>query len=229
MKEKMENQMNNIKISMLTIMLILCALSGVQACIVYTAPDGVRMSSLQMGRFCEIEQYIQTSAEMCEFIEQSGIENNSAFLLEIYAAGESETNIAGCFGHNPVMPSKGLTGTSRCLFMFAGIFGTLAAFGKKRYEHAKRLFDIIVAAVALIILSPLILLCMLIIRIDSKGPVLFRQIRVGINRRSSPNRRKGLTDPFRNLMPRRNDENLGRLFYMYKLRTMCIDRMGKEK
>lgn len=44
---------------------------------------------------------------------------------------------------------------------------------------AKRLFDLIVSAVALLLLSPLLLLVALAIRVDSGGPVFFRQERVG--------------------------------------------------
>jgi lipopolysaccharide/colanic/teichoic acid biosynthesis glycosyltransferase len=44
---------------------------------------------------------------------------------------------------------------------------------------AKRLFDLLLAAVALLLLSPLLLLVALLVRLDSPGPVLFRQQRVG--------------------------------------------------
>ncbi|MBV6478578.1 MAG: UDP-glucose:undecaprenyl-phosphate glucose-1-phosphate transferase [Ignavibacteria bacterium] len=43
----------------------------------------------------------------------------------------------------------------------------------------KRTFDIIFSAAGLIILSPLFLLISLIIKIDSRGPIFYRQIRVG--------------------------------------------------
>ncbi|NMC56692.1 MAG: sugar transferase, partial [Eubacteriaceae bacterium] len=43
----------------------------------------------------------------------------------------------------------------------------------------KRLFDIIVSSLGIIILSPFLLLTALIIKLDSKGPVFFTQIRVG--------------------------------------------------
>jgi len=43
---------------------------------------------------------------------------------------------------------------------------------------AKRAFDILVSAVALLILSPAFLLIALIIRLDSPGPAIFRQVRV---------------------------------------------------
>ncbi|MBS0508182.1 MAG: sugar transferase [Proteobacteria bacterium] len=44
---------------------------------------------------------------------------------------------------------------------------------------AKRLFDILFAALALLLLCPLLLAAALWVRLDSPGPVLFRQRRVG--------------------------------------------------
>ena len=43
----------------------------------------------------------------------------------------------------------------------------------------KRTFDITAAALGLLLLSPLLLMVALLIRLDSKGPVFFRQVRVG--------------------------------------------------
>ena len=42
----------------------------------------------------------------------------------------------------------------------------------------KRLFDIIVSTLMLVVLSPLFLILALAIKLDSKGPVFFRQVRV---------------------------------------------------
>ncbi|MDY6994358.1 MAG: sugar transferase [Pseudomonadota bacterium] len=50
---------------------------------------------------------------------------------------------------------------------------------KKRYLKLKRIFDIAVSGAALILLSPLLLLVTLFIRLDSKGPALFYQKRIG--------------------------------------------------
>ncbi len=44
---------------------------------------------------------------------------------------------------------------------------------------AKRVFDLVGAAVALVLLSPLLLLVALAVKLDSPGPVFFRQERVG--------------------------------------------------
>lgn len=61
---------------------------------------------------------------------------------------------------------------------------------------AKRLFDLLCAAAALVLLSPLLLLLALAIRLDSPGPIFFRQERVG---------------------------RLGVLFRIHKFRTMRVD------
>ena len=45
----------------------------------------------------------------------------------------------------------------------------------------KRAFDIVCASLGLILLSPLLLMVAILIKLDSKGPVLFRQRRYGFN------------------------------------------------
>lgn len=49
------------------------------------------------------------------------------------------------------------------------------------YPIFKRVFDVVVSLLALIILSPLILVVALLIRFDSPGPIIFRQKRVGLD------------------------------------------------
>ena len=45
----------------------------------------------------------------------------------------------------------------------------------------KRLLDIVLSGLGLIILSPILLVISILIKIDSKGPIFFRQVRVGKN------------------------------------------------
>jgi len=45
----------------------------------------------------------------------------------------------------------------------------------------KRLFDVVGAAIMLIVLSPLMLLSAILIKLDSSGPVIFKQLRIGEN------------------------------------------------
>jgi len=49
------------------------------------------------------------------------------------------------------------------------------------YREFKRVMDIVISLCALILLSPILALISIIIKIESKGPVLFRQKRVGQN------------------------------------------------
>jgi len=60
----------------------------------------------------------------------------------------------------------------------------------------KRCIDIIAAAAALTVMLPFLIISAIAIKLDSKGPVFFRQVRIGKN---------------------------GRRFTMYKLRTMVAD------
>jgi len=47
--------------------------------------------------------------------------------------------------------------------------------------NKKRIFDIVLSVFGLIILSPILALICLLILIDSRGPIIFKQIRVGRN------------------------------------------------
>lgn len=47
----------------------------------------------------------------------------------------------------------------------------------------KRLFDLTWSILGIIILSPVLLVCAILIKINSKGPILFKQVRVGKNNR----------------------------------------------
>ena len=68
---------------------------------------------------------------------------------------------------------------------------------KKRYFYAffKRFFDIVLSGLALIVLSPVFLVTAIAIKLDSKGPAIYSQLRAGKN---------------------------GKPFKMYKFRSMCV-------
>jgi len=50
------------------------------------------------------------------------------------------------------------------------------------YLFFKRLVDIVLSCLGIVLLSPIILLLIIIMKLDSKGPILFKQKRVGINK-----------------------------------------------
>lgn len=64
------------------------------------------------------------------------------------------------------------------------------------YAICKRALDLVGAVLMLVLLSPVMLICAVLIKLDSPGPVLFRQQRVGQG---------------------------GRLFTCFKFRTMYVD------
>ena len=47
------------------------------------------------------------------------------------------------------------------------------------YQYIKRILDIILGIITLILLSPIMIITSVLIRIDSKGPIIFKQQRVG--------------------------------------------------
>ncbi|MFO0599182.1 MAG: undecaprenyl-phosphate glucose phosphotransferase [Myxococcaceae bacterium] len=61
---------------------------------------------------------------------------------------------------------------------------------------AKRVFDLLLSALALLFLSPVMLIVAVLVKLTSRGPVLYAQERMGID---------------------------GQLFHMYKFRTMKVD------
>lgn len=69
------------------------------------------------------------------------------------------------------------------------------------YQYIKRILDIILGIITLILLSPIMIITSVLIRIDSKGPIIFKQQRVGKN---------------------------GKHFTIYKFRTMVenAEKMG---
>ncbi len=195
------------------------------ACMIYSAPDHVSLHSSPITRIRRAESYIRVILKMRRHFEQSvdGVcdnELNSAILSEIYAVGENDGSYNNVNSEDRNKPIRFPT-LPGYIYMIIGSIVAFVVFGEKRYRDAKRLFDIIVSLIALIVFCPILLICIILIRIDSKGPVLFRQIRVGLNRRKEYD--AGFQD-----LPRRRDENMGKLFYMYKLRTMYIDAEAKS-
>ncbi len=86
-----------------------------------------------------------------------------------------------------------------------------------RYRLLKRLLDIVVASTALLVLSPLWLVIAFLIKIDSKGPVFFRQERVGFDLE------RGCTKNFQmykfRTMGHRSDESVHRAYVAELIRS----------
>ena len=106
----------------------------------------------------------------------------------------------------------------------------MAPFANMRlWERAgKRIFDIIGAVLGFISLSIFFLLIPLIIKFDSRGPVIYRQRRVGLNHRHGDRRQVALdVENDRRRGDRRQKNLFGRPFWVYKFRTMRQDAEKK--
>lgn len=74
---------------------------------------------------------------------------------------------------------------------------------KKKFQFfVKRIFDIILSLIGIIILLPIYLIIAIAIKLDSKGPILFKQVRVGKDRKN---------------------------FTIYKFRTMVVSAESKRE
>jgi lipopolysaccharide/colanic/teichoic acid biosynthesis glycosyltransferase len=82
-----------------------------------------------------------------------------------------------------------------------------------RSELLNRAVNTVLAVVALLALSPILLLIALAIKLSSRGPVLYSQTRVGLDRR------RGRVDA---LYDRREQDAGGRMFTIYKFRSMYV-------
>jgi lipopolysaccharide/colanic/teichoic acid biosynthesis glycosyltransferase len=93
----------------------------------------------------------------------------------------------------------------------------------------KRTIDIAGSLAGLVLTLPLWLILPIIIKLDSPGPVFYRQVRVGVNRRRRSRRyhqREGSAE--RRGRERRREDLLGKPFRMIKFRTMVNDAERKS-
>jgi lipopolysaccharide/colanic/teichoic acid biosynthesis glycosyltransferase len=91
----------------------------------------------------------------------------------------------------------------------------MAAFRpRRRSEMVNRAMNLTLAVVALLLVSPLMLIIAALVKLTSRGPVLYVQTRVGIDRRS-----RGTLAMF----DRRGQDHGGKTFRIYKFRSMRMD------
>ena len=85
----------------------------------------------------------------------------------------------------------------------------------RRGDRIRRALNVLVALVALVLTAPLMLLIAVAVKLTSPGPVIYRQLRVGLDRRTR-------TDLHRPGCRREGMDSGGRIFTIYKFRTMRV-------
>ncbi len=82
------------------------------------------------------------------------------------------------------------------ILLGGGLIGVIIRLTRKSFKKIKRYSDLLLATFGLLITSPLLLLAGILIKLTSKGPIVYTQNRVGKN---------------------------GKIFKIYKLRSMRVD------
>ncbi len=100
----------------------------------------------------------------------------------------------------------------------------------QRTLSVRRILDVAGAVTLIAVLAPVILVVALLVKLTSRGPIFYRQVRTGLNLRRFRDRRETLGDaPLprsdrRTLTRgRRQSSAYGKPFVIYKFRTMCVD------
>jgi exopolysaccharide biosynthesis polyprenyl glycosylphosphotransferase len=104
--------------------------------------------------------------------------------------GCAQNDLITCLGqadvHVDIVPECALVSARMEVLELAGV-PTLSAppwsAGARKPVVLKRAFDVVVSGTALVVLAPLLLVIAVAIKLDSRGPVLFRQRRVGKDER----------------------------------------------
>lgn len=96
-----------------------------------------------------------------------------------------------------------------------GAAGTAEPFAPAtRSERVCRVLNVIIAAIALLLLAPLCVMVALAVKLTSRGPVFYTQTRVGLDRRWNQTRA---------LNERRVEDLGGQPFTILKFRSMTVD------
>ena len=85
---------------------------------------------------------------------------------------------------------------------------------RMRSELANRILNLVLALLALIVVAPVMAVTTIIIKLTSRGPALYTQTRVGLDRRW--NRTRAINE-------RRSEDLGGTPFTIYKFRSMRVD------
>lgn len=114
-----------------------------------------------------------------------------------YEQDNTNTNYLSDSETTPAKPQRAHAPEPATFFLvLSGLFGIIARFARKSFQRFKRYMDLLLSVLGLTIASPILTLSAIMIKATSRGPIVYKQDRVGKN---------------------------GEVFKIYKLRTMFID------
>jgi exopolysaccharide biosynthesis polyprenyl glycosylphosphotransferase len=153
-----------------------------------TSPvDGFPM----VGGIEELEEAIRRNAAECVFVASTAVSENDIAMVSA-ACRRTDTELKISTNVSDILTSRlsieSIDGYASFAVKPTPLGGSQAAF--------KRCFDLLVSAIGLLLALPLIGIVMIVIRLTSPGPALFRQLRITKD---------------------------GRAFTMYKFRTMLVE------
>ena len=120
----------------------------------------------------------------------SFVKTKDASSIEKFTSGETIPS------HFPLQSKSHAPEPSTMALFATGFLGMILNFVRRAYSVIKRIIDITFSIIGIILSCPLLLVAAILIKLTSKGPILFTQVRVGKD---------------------------GKNFEIYKLRTMRID------
>ena len=156
------------------------------------APVSPKAPVSWLGKPDILEEYLQKTLvdEVFLMLREEDGEQTARYIDLLEKYGVKFSVIPGAFS---LLPDR----------MYLTAFDGMPVLGMRRIpldslwnSFCKRAFDIVVSLFCLVLFSPILALAALWVRLDSPGPVIFRQVRVGLDRRP---------------------------FVMYKLRSMRVE------
>ncbi|MEM7768644.1 MAG: sugar transferase [Pseudomonadota bacterium] len=157
-------------------MLVLVAISRLQRPVMSYVPEGMardlcRIKSVRWIEVAKPDKIVRGHPMPLV------VDLNAAGLSEQWERAIAEEAVAGRPIFNAKQLNESLSGRVQIEHLSENTFGHLSV--DTIYAPAKRYIDVMFAAIALVFFAPLMLLLAAIIRIDSRGPAVFRQTRMG--------------------------------------------------
>ncbi len=138
------------------------------------------------------------------FVLEPGLRGKSSFAISFFS--DSNPDLEQNYSQystqplKPVIPQKThAPEPSTFILLLGGISGVIIRYVRKGFDKFKRFMDVVLSTGGLVFTAPILLFATILIKLDSPGPIIYRQRRVGKN---------------------------GKVFMIYKLRSM---RKNAEK